>query len=125
MKKIMIIFMCLLMIGCTIKQEDSSVSESTNVDESQWAGNYVCGDVKLIIAIEDDYDGIVFDIEMDEEGFGNYAYFKDETHLEAISDIQEDGYTLEFSLKKDKVIVKESGGTSYLLIDFSGEYMRE
>lgn len=125
MKKIIIIFMCLLMIGCTIKQEDSPASESTNVDESQWVGNYVCGDVKLIIAIEDDYDGIVFDVEMGEEGFGNYAYFKDETHLEAISDIQEDGYTLEFSLKKDKVIVKESGGTSYLLIDLSGEYMRE
>ena len=108
MKKIIIIFMCLLMIGCTIKQEDSPASESTNVDESQWVGNYVCGDVKLIIAIEDDYDGIVFDIEMGEEGFGNYAYFKDETHLEAISDVQEDGYTLEFSLKKDKVIVKKS-----------------
>lgn len=118
-KKIIIFWVCLLLIGC------QTTSSDTMVDESQWEGTYHCGDVTLSIGREDDYDGLVFNVEYNLEGYQDYAYFQDDQHLEAISDLTEDGYTLEFTLQENKVIVKESGGQSYLGIELSGEYIKE
>jgi len=98
---------------------------STTVDESQWEGKYVCDGVSLLIEKESDYEGIAFTIAYGGKDFKEYAYFLDEEHLEAISDLTEDGYTFELTLEHDKVIVKESGGVSYLGIELSGEYVRE
>lgn len=43
----------------------------------------------------------------------------------AVYDIQEDGYTLTFTLKHDKIIVEENDGMSYLDVCLSGEYVRK
>lgn len=134
MKKILWIMACVLLVGCTSHQtKNIGNEEKTDADvflelHDKWVGEYVKGDVVIRFYESDDDDeetALPFRVELGEKGFGDYAYFEEGTDDQAIYDTEEDGYTLEFTIDGDKLFVEESGGSSYLDTDLSGEYIRQ
>lgn len=106
-----------MLVGC------SSVTDKN--EDLSWEGQYKKDDLILTIEYDDEYqEGFSFSIMLGEKGIKDYADFEDNKN-QAIYDVGEDGHTLEFTLKKDKVIIKESGGINYLLVELSGDYQKE
>lgn len=128
-KKILIFCLCLFITGCGPNKKHQIANEEPQIiveDNIGWVGEYVNDDLTLIIVYEADYpEGFRFDFSLGQKGFANYAYFEDGKQKKAIYDANELGYTLTFELKNDKVIVRESGGTSYLDTDLSRTYQRK
>lgn len=117
MKKILVVFMCLVLLGCSSNVESN--------EELSWEGQYKKDDLTLTIEYDNEYkDGFLFSVMLGEKGIKDYANFK-ENKNEAIYDVGEDGHTLEFTLKKDKVIIEESVGINYLQVELSGEYQKK
>lgn len=131
MKKFLMICLCLVLFGCSSQQK---VEKESHIQDNQigeihkkWIGQYMRDDGVVIEFLEDnmnDKNTLSFTVELGVKGFGNFAYIQ-ENQYQAIYDIEEDGHTLEFLLNKDKLIVEESGGMTYLNTDLSGEYTKQ
>ena len=65
-----------------------------------------------------------FNIEKGERGIGGYAYIQNDNN-QVVYEAEEDGHTLELTLKKNTILIQESNGPSYLKIDLSGEYVKQ
>lgn len=117
MKKILVLIFCLMLLGCS-----SSVEKN---EDLSWEGQYQKDDLVLTIKYDDEYkDGFSFSVMLGERGINDYADFETDKN-KAVYDVGEDGHTLEFTLKKDKVIIKESGGINYLQVELSGDYQKK
>lgn len=128
MKKIMMICLCFMLMGCGSQQKPSSYVDEPKdkEDDIGWVGTYQRGDVTLIIMYDEEVpNGFEFNMELGEIGFGEFTRYIQDDKKKAICDTTEDGYTLLFTLKGDNVIVEESGGISYLETDLNGEYKRQ
>ncbi|MCI9049094.1 MAG: hypothetical protein HFF37_01680 [Coprobacillus sp.] len=128
MKKIIILIVCILLVGCDVEQimpqSSSKPNDESNVVYKQWLREFVRDDGVIVSfhreGLEDE-NMLEFRIELGVKGFGEFAYLQKDKNY-AIYDSGEDGYTLEFILKDDKLIIKESHGISYLHTNLSGEY---
>lgn len=127
MRKLLIVMMCFMLIGCGAKQREVSKEISSLSLHEEWIGKYKRNDGVVIEFLRDETNKdnmISFTIELGVKGFGDYAFIYDHQN-QAIYDIEEDGHTLEFTLQHHRLIVKESGGISYLNTDLSGEYIKQ
>lgn len=128
MRKILMICLCIMLIGCASQQKGTTHKNlKTPIEDTiGWVGTYECGDLKLMIMYDEDVpNGFEFNIELGEKGFGEFTRYIQDDKKKAVCDTTEDGYTLLFTLKDDSVIVEESGGIGYLETELSGEYKRQ
>ncbi|MEG0276582.1 MAG: hypothetical protein RR630_06095 [Coprobacillus sp.] len=117
MRKWLLIVLSMLLLGCSPTVEKN--------EDLSWEGQYQKDDLNLTIEYDDEYKtGFAFSIMLGEKGIKDFADFEEDKNI-AIYDVGEDGHTLEFTLKKDKVIIKESGGINYLQVELSGEYQKK
>lgn len=126
MKKWIGLVVCLLLVGCGKSeiQQVSSQDTEVNMIYEQWLKEFTRDDGVIISFHREDLEDekmLEFNIELGVKGFGDFAYLQNDKY-HAIYNSEEDGYTLEFILKDDKWIVKESHGISYLHTNLSGEY---
>ncbi len=126
MKKWIGLVVCLLLVGCGKSeiQQVSSQDTEVNMIYEQWLKEFTRDDGVIISFHREDLEDekmLEFNIELGVKGFGDFAYLQNDKY-HAIYNSEEDGYTLEFILKDDKSIVKESHGISYLHTNLSGEY---
>lgn len=132
MKKLLMIGLCLILVGCGTKVTEAPVTiqekETLVEDKIGWVGEYVNDDLKLVIMYHSDnyQEGFEFNIEFISTGTGiaEFARYVDDTKLEAICDVEQDGYPIRFTLDGDKVKVEETG-IGYLNTDLSGIYVRK
>ncbi len=118
MKKMMIVMFCLMLVGCQTKEPIEDKAPLI------WEGIYNKDNIALTIELENDYvDGFYYTFEYQGKKDQNYADYKNKTT--AVSAPLEDGYSLRFTLKKDKVIIEETEGMSYLKTSLAGEYVKE
>lgn len=128
MKKILMICLCVMLIGCGTHQREVVQEEPDQPIEDTigWVGTYKCDDLTLIIMYNKEVpNGFEFNIELGGKGFGEFTQYIQDDKKKAVCDTLEDGYTLHFTLKDDSVLVEESGGVSYLETDISGEYKKQ
>lgn len=119
MKKIGIVLLSLILLGC-------QGAPSQKKENLVWDGTYLKDNIDVVISMEDDFpDGFKFDFQYNGDDMTDYATYEDEEKLHAICSVTEDGYTLRFTLEKDKVIIEEIDGHSYLDIGLSGEYIKK
>lgn len=115
----MIICVCLFLFGCTSQKNEEPV-------QAEWTGDYQNEDISLNIHFDDDYpDGIAFEFEKQGEIFDHYAYFDTDDKMQAIYDADESGHTLTFSLRYDRIIVKEINGVTFEETSLTGQYIKK
>lgn len=131
MKKFCFVLLCVLLIGCGAKQNSNGQSQSQDKGEigiyEEWLGTYQRKDGVLVFIEHDEGDSpdmLSFNIEKGERGIGGYAYIQNDNN-QAVYEAEEDGHTLELTLKKNTILIQESNGPSYLKIDLSGEYVKQ
>lgn len=122
MKKLMIVFICCLLVGC----HETTVVTSSKDDREDWIGIYKKGNI--IVTILDSFDNkhkdvLEFEIEKGKNGFGDRAYICKDNRHQAIFKNQQ--YKIYFTLKDNQIIIKETDGLSYLHISLNGHYQKQ
>lgn len=117
MKKLFIMIMCLFLFGCNIIKKTHQNTE--------WLGTYIQGDVSLEITSSQANEGFDFCIYYGDKFINGYALFDDSTFDHALYEAEEDGHTLNFQLKDDKIAIEETGGITYFGLDISGQYKKQ